>query len=239
MNQRRTLLVVGAHAADFVWRAAGVIAVVTTHGGRATVVALTYGERGESGELWKQPDQTVDKVKRIRHEEATRAADILGATFQCFDLGDYPLQIDARALERLTTLIRELAPDVIVTHTERDPFNPDHPLASAAVQRASLLASGSGVASGFPTIKPAELFLFEPHQPEHCGFVPTTFVDISAVFPLKQQAMEAMAAQSYLHQYQTEIAKYRANHARRISGRTDIQYAEAFQRVTPQVVDTL
>jgi 4-oxalomesaconate hydratase len=231
--------VVGAHAADFVWRAAGVIAVVATHGGKAHVVALSYGERGESGELWKQPDQTIEQVKRIRHEEATRAADILGATFQCFDLGDYPLQIDAQALERLTLLIRELAPDVIITHTERDPFNPDHPLAYAAVQRASILASGSGVASGFPTIKPAELFLFEPHQPEHCGFVPTTFVDISAVFPLKQQAMGAMAAQSYLHQYQTEIAKYRANHARRISGRTDIQYAEAFQRVTPQVVDTL
>jgi 4-oxalomesaconate hydratase len=239
MNHSRTLLIVGAHAADFVWRAAGIIAVVTKHGGRASVVALTYGERGESGELWKEPNQTVENVKRIRHEEATRAADILGATFQCFDLGDYPLQIDAQVLERLTLLIRELAPDVIITHTERDPFNPDHPLAYAAVQRTSILASGSGVASGFTTIKPAELFLFEPHQPEHCGFVPTTFVDISAVFPLKQQAMKAMAAQNYLHQYQTEIAKYRANHARRISGRTDIQYAEAFQRVTPQVVDTL
>jgi 4-oxalomesaconate hydratase len=239
MNQKRTLLVVGAHAADFVWRAAGIIAVVTKHGSRASVVALTYGERGESGELWKDPNQTVENVKRIRHEEATRAAEILGATFQCFDLGDYPLQIDAQVLERLTKLIRELEPDVIITHTERDPFNPDHPLASAAVQRASILASGSGVASGFSTIKPAELFLFEPHQPEHCGFVPTTFVDISVVFPLKQQAMEAMASQSYLHQYQTDIAKYRANHARRISGRTDIQYAEAFQRVTPQVVDIL
>ncbi len=239
MNQSRNVLVVGAHAADFVWRAAGIIAVVTARGGKAHVVALSYGERGESGELWKEPNQTVDKVKRIRHEEAARAADILGATFQCFDLGDYPLQIDAQALERLTLLIRERAPEVIITHTERDPFNPDHPLAFAAVQRASILASGSGVASGFPTIKPAELFLFEPHQPEHCGFVPTTFVDISAVFPLKQQAMQAMAAQSYLHQYQTEIAKYRANHARRISGRSDIQYAEAFQRVTPQVVDTL
>jgi len=239
MNQKRILLVVGAHAADFVWRAAGIIAVVTKHGGRASVVALTYGERGESGELWKDPNQTVENVKRLRHEEATRAAEILGATFQCFDLGDYPLQIDAQVLERLTKLIRELAPDVIITHTERDPFNPDHPLASAAIQRASILASGSGVASGFSTIKPAELFLFEPHQPEHCGFVPTTFVDISAVFPLKQLAMEAMASQSYLHQYQTDIAKYRANHARRISGRTDIQYAEAFQRVTPQVVDIL
>jgi 4-oxalomesaconate hydratase len=239
MTQSRSLLVVGAHAADFVWRAAGVIAVMTSHGGRASVVALSYGERGESGELWKEPNQTIDKVKRLRHEEATRAAEILGATFQCCDLGDYPLHIDAQTLERLTMLIRELAPSVIITHTERDPFNPDHPVASAVVQRASILASGSGVASGFPTIKPAELFLFEPHQPEHCGFVPTTFVDISAVFPLKRQAMEAMAAQSYLHEYQTDIAKYRANHARRISGRTDIQYAEAFQRVTPQVVDTL
>jgi 4-oxalomesaconate hydratase len=239
MSQSRSLLVVGAHAADFVWRAAGVIAAVTKRGGKVSVVALSYGERGESGELWKEPGQTIENVKRIRHEEATRAAQVLGATFQCFDLGDYPLQVDAQALERLTNLIRELAPDVIITHTERDPFNPDHPVASTFVQRAGILASGSGVASGFPTIKPAELFLFEPHQPEHCGFIPTTFVEITAVFSLKQQAMEVMAAQSYLHQYQTEVAKYRANHARRISGRSDILYAEAFQRVTPQVVETL
>lgn len=239
MDQSRTLLVVGAHSADFVWRAAGVIATVTTRGGSASAVALSYGERGESGDLWKEPGQTIEQVKRIRHAEATRAAEVLGATFQCFDLGDYPLQVDAQGLERLTNLIRGLAPQVIITHTERDPFNPDHPMASAVVQRASILATGSGVASGFPTIKPAELFLFEPHQPEHCGFLPTTFVDITAVFSLKQQAMQAIAAQSYLHQYQTEVAKYRANHARRISGRTDILYAEAFQRVTPQVVETL
>jgi len=31
----------------------------------------------------------------------------LGATFQCFDLGDYPLHISDEALERLTELIRE------------------------------------------------------------------------------------------------------------------------------------
>ena len=81
MNQSRTLLVVGAHAADFVWRAAGIIAVVTKHGGRASVVALTYGERGESGELWKEPNQTVENVKRIRHEEATHAARFLAQRF--------------------------------------------------------------------------------------------------------------------------------------------------------------
>jgi 4-oxalomesaconate hydratase len=47
------MLVVSAHAADFVWRAGGAIAAVTAAGGAAHVVALSYGERGESGELWR------------------------------------------------------------------------------------------------------------------------------------------------------------------------------------------
>ncbi len=238
-DKARTLLVIGAHSADFVWRAGGAIAVVTANGGKAIVVALTYGERGESGELWKEPGQTVENVKRIRHAEAEVAANGLGASFQCLDLGDYPLHITNEALDRLTELIRETAPDVIVTHTERDPFNPDHPLASTVTQRARLLASGAGVASGFATITPPELFWFEPHQPELCDFNPTTFVDITAVFPQKQRAMEAMAAQQYLRQYYTEQAEHRANHARRASGKKEIRYAEAFQRVLPQVVTTL
>ncbi len=235
----RAMLVVGAHSADFVWRAAGAIAVHTAAGGKALVVALSYGERGESGELWKEPGQTVENVKRIRHDEATRAAAALGASFQCFDLGDYPLAVDGAALTRLTELIRETAPAVIVTHTERDPFNPDHPVAYALTQRARLLASGAGVASGFTTVLPPQLYLFEPHQPEQCGFLPTTYVDITAVFAQKQQAMAAMAAQKYLQQYYTEQAEHRANHARRASGRQDIRYAEAFQRVYPQVVSQL
>ena len=37
-------------------------------------------------------------------------------------------------------MIRELVPDVIVTHTDRDPFNPDHPVAGVAVDRARALA---------------------------------------------------------------------------------------------------
>src|SRR5260370_14191593 len=229
----RTLLVVGAHSADFVWRAAGAIAVVTSNGGKATVLALTYGERGESGELWKEPGQTVENVKRIRHAEAVRAAEALGASFQCLDLGDYPLHISTEALERLTDLIRETAPDVIVTHTERDPFNPDHPLASAATQRARLLASGAGVASGFATIAPPELFWFEPHQPELCGFVPTTFLDITAVFPHKQRAIEASAAHPHPRQHYTEQAGHRAHHARPCSGAAGIAHAGDVHRVLP------
>ena len=103
----RKLLVIGAHSADFVWRAGGAIAVCTVAGGTAHVLALSYGEQGESGELWKEPDMTVERVKETRAGEAERAAAHLGASFECLDLGDYPLIIDKAGLERLGTKICE------------------------------------------------------------------------------------------------------------------------------------
>jgi 4-oxalomesaconate hydratase len=233
------LLVIGAHSADFVWRAGGAVAVCTGAGGTAEVIALSYGERGESGELWKQEGQTVENVKRIRHGEAQRAAAHLGASFRCLDLGDYPLEIGRDELMAIADAIREFAPDVVVTHTDTDPFNPDHPIAHHAVDRARGLAAGAGVASAFGTIKPPALFLFEPHQPELCNFTPTTFVDITAVIDRKQAAMEEMQAQKYLQTYYRQRADQRGNHARRASGDQAVRQAEAFMRVLPQVVAEL
>ena len=238
MSARR-LMVIGAHSADFVWRAGGAAAVTTRNGGDARVVALSYGERGESGELWKEEGQTVENVKKIRHGEAQRAAGHLGATFECLDLGDYPLNIDADGLNLISDKIREFAPDVLITHTDTDPFNPDHPVAYAAVNRARGLAAGAGVSSAFKTISPPVLYLFEPHQPELCNFTPNTFVDITPVMEAKLQAMAEMKAQKYLQTYYTQRADQRGNHARRSSGNQDIRQAEAFQRVIPNVVDAL
>ena len=239
MTEPRRMLVIGAHSADFVWRAGGALAVTTSTGGVGRVIALSYGEKGESGELWKEDGQTIDNVKKIRHGEAERAAGHLGADFRCLDLGDYPLQIDGDALERISDEIREFAPDVLITHTDTDPFNPDHPIAHDAVGRARSLAAGAGVQSAFKTVRPPEFFLFEPHQPELCNFMPTTFVDITAVMDAKRAAMAEMKAQKYLHTYYAERADHRGNHARRSSGNQDIRQAEAFQRVTPQVVSSL
>lgn len=237
MSQR--IQVIGAHSADFVWRAGGAIAVATGGGGVAEVIALSYGERGESGELWKEEGQTIENVKRVRHDEASAAAAHLGASFRSLDLGDYPLQIDTAALLAIADAIREFAPDVLVTHTDTDPFNPDHPVAYEAVNRARGLAAGAGIPSAFATIRPPQLFLFEPHQPELCNFTPTTFVDITPVIDAKRAAMAEMKAQQYLQNYYEGRAAQRGNHARRASGIAGVQFAEAFQRVIPQVVSEL
>jgi 4-oxalomesaconate hydratase len=239
----RRIQVIGAHSADFVWRAGGAIAKAVELGGEAEVVALSYGERGESGELWKDSDpahpQTIENVKKIRHAEAEAAAAELGATFKALDLGDYPLQIGTDELTLIADVIREFAPDVLVTHTDTDPFNPDHPVAHAAVDRARSLAAGAGVESAFETVRPPALFLFEPHQPELCNFTPTVFVDITSVFDRKQAAMGHMKAQAYLQSYYAERAGHRGNHARRATGDQEVRVAEAFQQVIPRVVSEL
>jgi 4-oxalomesaconate hydratase len=48
------LLAVSAHAADFVWRCGGALALAAAQSGGAHVICLSFGERGESARLWQQ-----------------------------------------------------------------------------------------------------------------------------------------------------------------------------------------
>ncbi|MDZ7899798.1 MAG: PIG-L deacetylase family protein, partial [Arcicella sp.] len=165
------LLVISAHSADFVWRSGGTIAKSVEQGAETLVVCLSYGERGESGELWKEdPKRSEESVKIIRKSQAQQAADIFGTPIMFLDWGDYPMLISDERIAQLTKIIGDFEPTVILTHTAKDPFNPDHPLAYQATERARLLSCGAGVASAFKNIDPPSWYSFEPHQPEICDF---------------------------------------------------------------------
>jgi 4-oxalomesaconate hydratase len=234
------LLVISAHSADFVWRSGGTIAKSVEQGAETLVVCLSYGERGESGELWKEdPNRTEESVKIIRRAQAQEAADIFGTPIKFLDWGDYPMLISDERIAQLTQIIGDFEPTVILTHTAKDPFNPDHPLAYQATERARLLSCGAGVASAFKNIDPPMWYSFEPHQPEICEFRPDTFIDITSVFDKKIAAMNCMGAQKYLVEYYTELGGRRANHARRISGKKEVKFAEAFQSQLPRVTTSI
>jgi len=98
MVDQKTALVISAHAADFVWRAGGAIALHQKLGYEVTVCCLSYGERGESAKLWKAGETDVEAVKAARRVEAEAAAQALDVhDIQFFDLGDYPLEMDRDA----------------------------------------------------------------------------------------------------------------------------------------------
>jgi 4-oxalomesaconate hydratase len=238
----RSLLVVAAHPGDFVWRAGGAIALASAHGDRVVIACLSYGERGESASLWRE-GATLDQVKAARRAEGEAAAGILGAEIDFFDAGDYPLVETPAVLSRLVELYRSVQPALVLTHGPADPYNDDHPTAGAIARRARQFAQASGVPGAGPVIGAPPVFDFEPHRPEQCGFVPNVLLDVTDVWDRKRAAMEVFVTQRHLWDYYTDLGRRRGVQAARNSGPNlglpVDAYAEAFERVFPQVTGRL
>lgn len=235
----KTGLVVSAHSADFVWRAGGAIALHKEQGVDVTVVCLSFGERGESAKLWRQPGMTLETVKTERRKEAEAAAKALGvADIQFWDLGDYPIALSRESLFRLADLTRALRPSFLLTHSREDPYNRDHPLVSQFAQEARIVAQAHGHNPGETVLGAPPVFLFEPHQPEQSRWMPNVLLDITPVWEKKRAAIECMAGQEHLWEYYTRVARQRGAQAARNSDKK-IAYGEAYEAVFPHVVETL
>jgi 4-oxalomesaconate hydratase len=236
------LLVLTAHPGDFVWRAAGAIALAVSREQRVVIGCMSFGERGESASLWRK-GYSLDEVKAHRRAEADKAAAVLGAEIRNFDAGDYPLTETPQLLAGLVELYREVQPTVVLTHAAADPYNMDHANAHAIALKARVLAQAPGVEGPGEVIGAPPVFCFEPHQPEQCGFMPNVLLDITSVWERKSEAMRTLGAQSHLWTYYTDLGRRRGMQATRNSGPNlglaKEAYAEAYQRVFPQVTGVL
>ncbi|MCE0799282.1 4-oxalmesaconate hydratase [Buttiauxella sp. S04-F03] len=238
----KTGLVVSAHSADFVWRAGGAIALHTSRGYNMHVVCLSFGERGESAKLWRKGEMTEENVKAVRKEEAMAAAEVLGASIEFFDMGDYPLRADKDSLFRLADVYRRVQPHFVLSHSLHDPYNYDHPLATHLAQEARIIAQAEGYRPGEPIIGAPPVYCFEPHQPEQCNWKPDVLLDITSVWEKKYQAIQCMAGQEHLWEYYTRVALQRGVQAKRNIGITaakTLTHAEGFQSIFPRVTEDL
>lgn len=235
----KTALVVSAHSADFVWRAGGAIALHAGRGMAVTVICLSYGERGESAKLWRQPGMTLERVKAAREEESRQAAQRLGVHgIQFWDLGDYPMHLDDAALFRLVDVYRAIRPAFVLTHSRQDPYNFDHPLTTSFAQHARVIAQAHGHNPAQAVIGAPPVFLYEPHQTEQSDWKPNWLLDITAVWDRKRAAIECMAGQEHLWDYYTRVGLNRGNQVARNSERT-ATYGEGYEAVFPHVTDSL
>jgi 4-oxalomesaconate hydratase len=235
----KTGLVVGAHSADFIWRAGGAVALYAKRGWKITVVCLSFGEKGESQKLWKDPSMTIERVKKERRAEALRAGEILGVhQMLFFDLGDYPMRTSLESLERLADVYQEIRPSWVLTHSQEDPYNFDHPEATRFTQEARVVAQAHGRRGAAAAIGAPPVFLFEPHQTEQCNWKPQVILDITDVWDTKRKAFETMSAQEHLWEYYTRVALQRGAQGARNSDRK-MNYGEAYQRVFPFVTEEL
>ena len=156
--------------------------------GTAIVVSLSFGERGESGSCGKEDGQTLENVKAVRRAEAEAG----GGHSRCrrrlprSRLSARDGQRGGRRVDRRDA--RHRARRRARAHARQDRSTPTTawpPTPRSGRDNSRAARSGERVSDDHA----AGALLFEPHQPELSGFVPTTFLDITPVWEQKLAAM--------------------------------------------------
>src|SRR5262249_11780659 len=108
------VLSVLAHPDDAEFLCAGTLfPLVREHGWLAPAASMTPGDCG-SAEL------PPEEISRVRRAEGARAAGLIGANYHCLEERDLLITYCERALERVTRLLREVRPRVVLTHSTAD-----------------------------------------------------------------------------------------------------------------------
>ena len=230
----RKVLVFSAHAADFCSRAGGTIIRFVEAGGEVKVHDLTYGERCESPTLWdREETPTMAEIKAIRKGEIEAAATLLGADIDCFDFGDSPLVLGPERRLQILDAIRAFQPDLVLSHWINDLLHPDHVEATQAVLWASRYCGVTGIQTAHAPCASPQLICYETMlgTASLAKFLPDIYVDITAVFPRKQEALKKLATQPELPERYEILARYRALEAQFAAGMRECRFAEGLRQI--------
>lgn len=171
-----TVVCVGAHPDDPESGCGGTLARYAAQGHAVTIVYLTRGERGIDG-------KSLDEAARIRTAESEAACKILGTKPVYFGQIDGATEVTRAHVDAMSRLLNAANPDVVFTHWPVD-THMDHQVASILTIRAWM------------HLRSARLYFFEVNSGSQTqGFLPNTYVDISAVLEQKKTALFAHSSQ--------------------------------------------
>src|SRR5262249_34702467 len=184
-----------AHPDDAEFLCAGtLIRLVREHGWQVHIATMTPGDCG-SAEL---PPQ---EISRIRRAEGAAAAARIGARYHCLEERDLLISYTEHALERVTRLLREVRPRVVLTHSPAD-YMLDHEMTSALARAAAFAAPIPNFLRDRGHPPPLErvphLYYCDPIEgkdPLGRAVVPGFGIDISGVIDAKADMLACHASQ--------------------------------------------
>jgi len=174
------VLAIGAHPDDLEILAGGTLALYARAGHEVTMAVATNGNVGS-------PTLDRREIAEIRHAEAQRSADLIGAKLAWMDFDDEWLFNDRPTRERFIDVIRGARPDVVLAHSPTD-YHPDHRNAGQVAIDARIPAAVRLVETTLPAAERIpHMFLMD------CvggvDFVPEAYVDITEAIELKEQML--------------------------------------------------
>lgn len=194
VNPKR-VLAVGAHPDDVEILCAGTLFLLKRLGLEIHVAALSRGDCGSK-------EYGAEELAAIRHAEAEAAARRLGAQFHGLGFSDFQIFHNDDALRRVTALIRDVDPFLVMTHPPQD-YMIDHDMTSLLVRSACFTApmpnydtsqhTTAGVSSGLPAL----IYMHPLGGTDHFGNLvqPHFYVDISDVLDDKAEMLACHQSQ--------------------------------------------
>lgn len=179
----RRVLAIGAHPDDIELLCGGTLAKYAMSGTEVHMAVVCLGDRGGA----------TPGLAEVRQQEARRAAAVLGAPITFLGIGDAEVRdvLDTRAL--FLDLVRDVRPDLILTHGPND-YHEDHVQTSRLAVSCAWYSASAGHASDYPPLEwpPAVVFM---DNIAGVDFEPTHLVDISDTIVLKRRMLACHESQ--------------------------------------------
>ena len=229
------ILAIHAHPDDIELLAAGTLALLASAGHQITLATVTAGDCGSA-------DSDREEIARVRRLEASKSAALIGAPYLCAELPDLAVFSDDPSRRRITELIRQARPELVLTASPAD-YHPDHEATSLLVRDACFAATATNYHTGDaqPLRAIPHLFFMDPvggRDREGRPIVPEFGVDVGATFETKCAMLEAHESQKAWMLKQHGISDFLASMvawSQRRGADYGVQVAEGFRqyRTTP------
>lgn len=215
------ILAISPHPDDVELCCAGLIAKMSGKGYRIGIIDLTAGELGSEG------------TGKIRMEEATKAAEILGVEIrENMDFGDCKLDFGFENGKKLADVIRKYKPSVLIA-PYGDDRHPDHATARELAKKATFFAKLAKIETNHKTHNVEMVIYYMLHEP----FDPTFVVDVTETYSKKLEAIRSYRSQMRLIWVRGGLLSSIKIRDRFYGSKIGVKYGEPFFCDTPLRID--
>lgn len=214
-----------AHPDDAEILVGGTLAKYRQRGDEVFIAITTNGEVGH-------PTWPKEEISRVRREEATRAAAVIGAQLFWLGFPDEFLFDHEETRLAIINVIRRCRPDVILTHWPGDLYNPDHTITGQVVNDVAIMTTVPRIETEAPPCEKIPVVYFTDSL-AGVGFIPEEYVDVTDVFAIKLRMLSEHRSQvsDWLKdQYDITIEEMIEVGARYRGIQSGVKYAEGFVR---------
>lgn len=178
---------VAAHPDDIEFMMSGTLALLGQAGYELHYMTIANGSCGTDR-------LSAKEIVRIRRQESIEAAAVIGATYHESLVDDIGIYYEPGTLRKLSAVVREVAPEILVTHRPQE-YMEDHSNACRLALTAAFVRGMPNFVTDpprAPVEQPVTCYHALPYglrDPLRALVWPEMFVDVSAVMDLKRQML--------------------------------------------------